>query len=66
MSLFWLVVRIRLCYLNSVPLVAALIQTVDNVREVMPMDLLDAQAVFNGLVVQVLWFLMVWAVSRLK
>ena len=55
-----------MCYLNSVPLVAALIQTVDNVREVMPMDLLDAQAVFNGLVVQVLWFLMVWAVSRLK
>lgn len=30
------------------------------------MDLLDTQAVFNGLVVQVLWFLMIWAVSRLK
>lgn len=30
------------------------------------MDLLDAQAVFNGLVVQVLWFLMVWTFGRLK
>ncbi len=30
------------------------------------MDLLDAQAVFNGLIVQVLWFLLVWTVSRLR
>jgi len=30
------------------------------------MDLLDAQAVFNGLVVQALWLLIVWTVSRLR